>query len=674
MKKIFYSILMVLALFLVACSPTTSSSTTDTTSTTTNNDDQSQQNQDNQQAQGNDDNNQTNNNENQTNENEEVKLIDYKFKVFELPHDSEGLTVVARIKLNKKYYRENVGKITNYTPETCIEGTVKLPSKYDEFSLWLVDNNDGKDEAKYYLSVNKKAFYNENTDVYEIDGYYYIYYENNSFVKNYVGINEVHFKKLELDKEYSFDYKKQPFLLFYLDNMKGKAIAVQVQENKSITLDENGNEKETKNTYTDVYYSSDIKKLMSYDVSYSEMLSKRGEEIQSDRIYFMVKPMYYDSSDDKSKTEAKVTFTRVIQDTEKCLTIDKSVFASDNYLYASGKYLNEKTLTKLYKIDPKTNERVFFHEFGGEITAICEPTPGTLLVSYSIKDEQEQESTSISKIVLATETVSDLVDGIEKLAEYMVGYKDNKVVLFAKDFHTTARFAFLIDYAAGVYKPLTEKCLFSLKQIKEGFYIPEYDIIIYSVAGSPKDFSFLKIDETDLENPSCYGWDTKYHVEYEMHYPIKMVKTDPLEVMTADGDIFKIDIDFIDSVEPIDDYDNPSVGNYYTRIQDWCNWNRTVDIACTDFFIKDNYFYIVRLENDEESEYSNIYRNTFVEKYSFDAPDTIIESCKFTHEDGMKFWSDEETLYLQTTYWDYLSDGTSSSMHCDMICFHEIDF
>ena len=176
--------------------------------------------------QTNNDNNQNNNNEqnnesgNNDRQDEEVKLIDYKFKVFELPHDSEGLTVVARIILNKKIYRQNVGTIKNYTPETCIEGTVQLPSKYDEFSLWLIDNNDGKDDAIYYLGIDKNIFYKESTGTYEIDGFYYIYDDSSSLVENYVGINEAHFKELELDKEYKFDYNREPLLLFYLDNMK----------------------------------------------------------------------------------------------------------------------------------------------------------------------------------------------------------------------------------------------------------------------------------------------------------------------------------------------------------------------------------------------------------------------------------------------------------------------
>ena len=324
--------------------------------------------------QTNNDNNQNNNNEqnnesgNNDRQDEEVKLIDYKFKVFELPHDSEGLTVVARIILNKKIYRQNVGTIKNYTPETCIEGTVQLPSKYDEFSLWLIDNNDGKDDAIYYLGIDKNIFYKESTGTYEIDGFYYIYDDSSSLVENYVGINEAHFKELELDKEYKFDYNREPLLLFYLDNMKDKSIAAIVEENKSVYLDENGDQKEKRNTYTYVYYSSDIKKIMSYDVSYSDMLYERGEEIQDDRIYFMVKPMYYNSFTDKDKTESKVKFTRIISDKEKCLTIDKSVFASDGMLYASGTYIDEKTLTKLYKINPDTNERIFVHEFEGDIT------------------------------------------------------------------------------------------------------------------------------------------------------------------------------------------------------------------------------------------------------------------------------------------------------------------
>ncbi|MBR6341923.1 MAG: hypothetical protein IKR64_08465 [Treponema sp.] len=625
--------------------------------------------------QTNNDNNQNNNNEqnnesgNNDRQDEEVKLIDYKFKVFELPHDSEGLTVVARIILNKKIYRQNVGTIKNYTPETCIEGTVQLPSKYDEFSLWLIDNNDGKDDAIYYLGIDKNIFYKESTGTYEIDGFYYIYDDSSSLVENYVGINEAHFKELELDKEYKFDYNREPLLLFYLDNMKDKSIAAIVEENKSVYLDENGDQKEKRNTYTYVYYSSDIKKIMSYDVSYSDMLYERGEEIQDDRIYFMVKPMYYNSFTDKDKTESKVKFTRIISDKEKCLTIDKSVFASDGMLYASGTYIDEKTLTKLYKINPDTNERIFVHEFEGDITALCEASQGTLLVSYSITDEEGQKSTSISKINLVTGNVSDSASGIEKMALYMIPYKNDKVVVFAKDFKSTESFVLLIDSKTGDYKLMSEKCLFSLNSIREGFYVPEQDIIIYTNSGSPKDFSFLKIDETDSSNPMFYGYDTKYHTEYEMHYPIKLLNTNPLEVMTADGDIFRIDTAFIDSVEPVDDFDNPAVGNYYHRIKDWCEWNRKVEIECVDFFIKDKYFYIIRLE--EDAEHPTIYNTTFVEKYSFETPDKLIDSCQFEHEDGMKFWTNGEKLYLQATYWDYLT-GVSKSQ--DMISFHEIDF
>lgn len=141
-----------------------------------------------------------------------------------------------------------------------------------------------------------------------------------------------------------------------------------------------------------------------------------------------------------------------------------------------------------------------------------------------------------------------------------------------------------------------------------------------------------------------------------------------LEVMTADGDIFSIDTDLIESVEPIDV--NPINGDtYLKKIRNWCNWNRTVDIDSVDFFVRGNYYYIVRLENDPEL--STLYRNTFVEKYSFDAPGTLLSSCEFNHEDGIKFWNNGEKLYLQTTFEGYVSGAGSSQ---DIISFHEIDF
>ena len=287
------------------------------------------------------------------------------------------------------------------------------------------------------------------------------------------------------------------------------------------------------------------------------------------------------------------------------------------------------------------------------------------MVAYTVEDGEGQQSSSISKIALSTGTVSNLSQGIGRLIEYMINYKENKIVLFAKDFKSTEKFAFLLDYTTGTFKSVAQKCVFSLGDIKEGFYVPDYDIIVYSSNLSSKDIVFMKIDETDSDNPQLYGYDSKYTYDYENDYPHRLFSVNPLEVITGAGDIFTIDVDYIDSIEPIDEY--PSGKQYHEKMIDWCIWNRNIGFTYDDFIACGDYFYIMKIDK-KDAYYKN---NTIVEKRSFAEPGTIINTVTFEEENGIRLWKSGQKLYVQTTEWGFPS-GTYNAQ--DMIIFHEIDF
>ena len=603
-------------------------------------------------------------------------LKDYKFNISHLPHDSEGLNVVIRAIFDKKTYEKDLGKIENYTADTCVEGTVQLPSTHDELTLLLVDKTEGKNEIKYLTEISERRF-DQESNTYKITGYYYFKQESKSLIKKYVGINEKMFKALELDSEYDFNYYKTPFLLFYAEGLLGKKIAASVQENKSKYM-EDGIEKERNKTFTDVYISSDINKIMSYDVTYSDLLSKYGTECQSDKVYIMVKPMFYDFDIEEEEALAKVKFTRILQDNEKCLTIDKSVFASDGMLYASGTYIDEKAFDKLYQINPKTNERILFAEVDGKITGIFESVSGTLLVSYDMTEEDGNEKTDVCKIDMSSAVVSPLTNGMDLECKEIIGFKDNKCLMFGRwtnEIHGIETVAYLLDFETGTFKKLKDKCLWSLQGINEGFYVPEYDMIVYSGSSSAHEICFLRVDETDEENPLVYGYNSGLFYDYDKNYPHKLYNTNPLEIITADGDIFTINVALIDSVEPIDDYDEDNdliITNYFKKIEGWCQWSRNINKTYTDFIANGDFFYIMKVTPNEEM--PTIYKDTTVEKYSFSAPDTLIDSVTIEKEEGLKLWKNNNEVYLQATYWKYLRGESSYSIDSDMISFHEIDF
>ena len=256
--------------------------------------------------------NEDSNNTNQTKPSN-VQFKDYKFKVSHLPHDSEGLTVYARtIVADKYYYVDHFGKITNYTPDTCITGTVSLPAEYTKLEIVLVDmstavNEDDEGDAKYYALLNSDC-YNAATDTYEFAGYYEIWQRTTYATQTYYGINEKDFKPIEFGKEYAFDYQTTPYLLFYADDVKRDSLKAAIQETKYTVINSSGEERE-ETTYTKVYWSSDITKIMSYDKDLDYLLNY-NKQCKTNKVYIMVKPFYYDYKQDKGKnTEVKVTIS-----------------------------------------------------------------------------------------------------------------------------------------------------------------------------------------------------------------------------------------------------------------------------------------------------------------------------------------------------------------------------
>ncbi len=583
---------------------------------------------------------------------EGTTLVDYKFHLTQLPYGSEGLKIKAQVKIGSNNYVYDIATVTSCTADAFIDKTVKLPNTYDALTFFFIDDNN---KAKYYISI-KDVFINKTTGVYEIDGYYCYYYDTSSPYKPYIAVNEAHFKELELNKEYSFNYRKEGYIVGYFNNVKGRKIKVEIKENKT---------EDKKNTNTYWYASSDITKIMTYDCDALYSFSTYNSE--EDKVYIMVKPQKYDFSVETEKTGITIKFYIDIPIEDACLTIDQSCFASDGCLYATGEYMSEKSKKKLYKIDPKTNERVLYKEFEGDISYIYEYEPGNLLVAYSIKENDKLKSSNISKIDLATDTVSVFAEGIELVIESIISYENDRLVLFTKDLESTGRSVYLLDAKTGTGKVAPDKCFAaSVHTVKEAYYVPEHEIILYSVNGSPRDIAFFRIDETEADNPQVYGFDSQYHTEYEMHYPHRLFSTNPLEVINGDGDIFTIDIDFIDSVPPVDEQNSGGLA-YHNKIKDWCIWNRNIGFTYDDFIACGDYFYIMKIDK-KDAYYEN---NTIVEKRSFAEPGTIINTVTFEEENGIRLWKCDQKLYVQTTDWCFPS-GTYNAQ--DKIIFHEIDF
>lgn len=601
----------------------------------------------------------------------DVQLVDYHFKVYNLPHDSEGLSVYAQAKrTDNKYTVEKIGEIKNYTADTCVEGTVKLPVSYTSLGIFLVDMDASEEgDAKYSVTVTDD--YKVAANSYEIDGYYTIYEDHTYSTTTYYGINANQFVELEFGKEYSFNYQTKPYLLFYMDGYKGKEISVEIEEKKYSYTNQYGTF--DGKTFTLVYWSSDIKKVMSYDEDL-ERLYDFEQECMSDRVYVLVKPIRYNFNDDKDcDTTSKITFNYMIPDKDKCLTIDKSIFASDGKLYASGTCLDQKTLDKVYQVEPETGERKLFAEVEENIKGICEYKKGSLVVVTTDTKTKYEEMTSIFTIDLQSGAVSKVAEKIPLDIVALIDYKDDKIVLYGNgrsEFDNAYDSeVFLVDCKSGAFRKVEENKFCYSSVIKDGFYIPEYDVIIYYTSTSPKDVGFLKIDERDPDKPLMQEYQSKYHTEYNMNYPIKLLRIQPLEIISKDGDIFKIDTNLIEELDPVEYYEKDAGAVYYTKIKEWCLFDRSADIKCDDYFVDGDYFYVMKLEK-----VNSLKNTTTVEKYSFDAPQTVIESCKFENETGVSFWKYNGNVYLQTSEWNIVYTNNKAYDDEYMLLFHKLDF
>ena len=590
------------------------------------------------------------------------ELTDYKFKLSRFPYGSEGLKIYARIRVGDKYSNHLISTVTSCTADAFIEKTIQMPKTLDSMYLFFVNEED---EAEYRIKITDEEFLNSTTGVYEVDGYYEYYYEYDYmyYSNPYFAVNEGMFEKLELYKEYTFNYNTKPFIVGYFEGIKGRNI--------QLTINENQTEGEDRaNTFTRCFVSLDKTEIMSYSTEEYIPSSYSSYHCDEDTVYIMIKPYNYDFDLEEEKTGVTLTFSLDIPKEDRCLTIDKSCLASDNFLYASGKYFENKTLKNLYKIDTKLNERLLLHEFDGDISAICEPEQGKLLVSYIVEDEQNKKTTSFAKIDLASGNCSEITTGFEMNVNSILLYKDNQVVLFARNFRDYDNYLYLLNYTTGEYTEVTEKCSSSFWGVAEdAFYLSEYDLIIYSRKyTSPKDINFMRIDNSDVDGPQLYGIDSQYHSEYEMTYPFKLYNTNPLEFINADGKIFTIKTNIIDSIEPIDERDEHGLISvtYYNKVKEWCEFSRSLDLTYSDFVACGEYFYIMKLYK-----LNSLYNNTIVEKHSFADPETVIDTVTIDKEDGIKLWQCGDKIYLQTTYKGYPSAASTSQ---DMISFHEIDF
>ena len=593
-----------------------------------------------------------------------TELADYKFKLSNLPYGSEGLKIYARIRVGEnKYSNHLISTVTSCTADAVIEETIQMPKHIDSMYLFFVNEED---EAEYRIKITDEKYLNSATGVYEVDGYYEYYYEYDSEIlySPYIAVNESMFEKLELNKDYTFNYKIKPFIVGYLEKIKGRDIQITIKENQT-----EGEDKA--NTKTICKVSLDKTKVMSYSSECDSLYSSSYSTFHCDEdiVYFMIKPQAYDSNLEKEKAEVTLTFSLKIPEEDRCLTIENSCMASDNFLYANGKYYEDKSLKNLYKIDIKLNERFLFHEFAGDISAICEVEQRKLLVSYIVEDEQKKKTTNVAIIDLASGNCSDITTGFEKDVDSILLYKDDQVVLFTETFRDRQDYLYLLNYLTGEYTEVTKKCSSSSFCVpKDAFYLPENDLIVYSQKNtSPKNIAFIRIDNSDVDGPQLYGRSSQYHSDYKMTYPFKLYSTNPLEFINAAGEIFTVKPDIIDSVEPVDEYVQGLLSvTYDNKVKEWCEFKRCLDFTYSDFIACGEYFYIMYVYK-----LSSLYNNTVVEKHSFANPETVIKTVTIDKEDGIKLWQCGEKLYLQTTYKDYVSVASTSQ---DMISFHEIDF
>ena len=570
--------------------------------------------------------------DNTDNKEAEVKKKDYKFKVSALPYDSDGLTIYVQM-TSSKYQSvvEELGKITSVAKDAVVEKTVKLPEEYDKFALFFIDDDNN---AEYYTALNPDYFYNSESDTWEVDGFYYYYYEKDYNPKDpYAATDETRINDFALDTKYEFDASTGPYYIWKADNVIDKILKISIEGSSNV----------------DVHISSNKADLMTYNV---QALKGNFYECKTQTVYIMLKPKEYNFGENVKQPKCSITFTDFTPELEKCLEIDKAVLASNGKIYASGETGDSETKEILYCLDPKNNlSRTRVKNFNKTITSICELEEGILYVSYDY---------CISKVELSTGIVSEFAKDLPASPQEMAMYEDGEILIagIEKERYTTD-YLFLVDKDSGEYKEVKEQSgSRSISGIKDLQYYKNGNIFFYSFAGSPRDINYIKIDMTNPAKPEYVSTDSKYHGDYKMDYPIMIYKTNPLQILTAGGEIFDIDLSKIEAADP-------TLAPYYyvQQVEDWCLYNETSFRSYKDCYIMGEYIYYMN--------YDLINDTCSVEKCALTAPKTVLKQEIYEDEVPVKLYSADNKLYLLTNSDDCIYPGQG---YYYKVYLHEIDF
>ena len=570
--------------------------------------------------------NDENNNSNNSGNPGSVEKIDYKFNVSNLPYDSTGLTIYVQL-ASQEYETviEEIGKITSVATDVVIEKTLKLPKEFDLMYLFFVD--DDTDEARYYVKLAPNTnFYKSENACWDVDGFYYYYYESTYNPKDpYAATDETHLQSLTFGTKYNFDASERPYLLFKVETAVDKQLLIETEADSGC----------------DIYLSEDKDKLMTYK---ADKLTSSTYKCKSQNVYIMLRPKEYKFSADIQQPKCSITVTDLSLELKKCLRIEKAIVASNGKIYANGSTNSNNGKSELFCIDPAndmTKTRIV--NMTDEIYFIGEVEPGIIYISSKDK--------CISKINIATNEVTALTTSFPQSPKNIIMHNNGKLVVFANEDGASAWYIYFVDKDTCEYKEI-EGYSWGIRDLQ---YYPEKDIFFYDRAGSPMDINFLKIDNSNTNNPVYYTCDTKYHGDYSLKYPIKIFKTEPLQFLSPSGHIFNVNLNLIES----NDY---TADDFSSKIQNWCVYDSQLEISCMDFCIVGDYIYYLV--------YQSYAKEIVVKKCALANPDTVLESGSYEGEEAINLYKSGNKLYLLSNSQKTIVAGESHYK----VFFHEIDF
>ena len=570
-------------------------------------------------------------------------LVNYNFKISNFPYDSSGLVVMVQSKLGDNEIVEDLGIITKTDKNAYIQKTVKLPNKPDSLYIFFVDRDNN---PKYSLKVVKEEVYDASKDLYDINGWYNIYYKGYYFRYDpFCGAGEGNIRELELDKQYEYKWREEPYLLFSLTGMNGKKLFIQLEENKNIEL----------------YYSTSMEDILTYNGrrAYDNPYSYNCE---TDVVYFMLRPGYYDYSSDEHKATGKIKFLDYEIAIAGCLEIKKSILASDGKIYVSGSTWNEISDSILYCFDPALGKKTVIKDFGdfNSIKNISEIEEGFLYVAHG---------SNISKVNLSTKAVTNFVQDLPIRPQEIIDYKDNMLFVSGNGNNSSSDYICLVSKTDGSFKNVdsykyeNNPSFFDIHcgSIYNIQYDADDDIFFYNTLGTPKDICFLKILNPDQANPTYYTEDSQYHVEHEISNPTRIFIKESAKhykIISGAGELFNIDLTEIEKGD-LHITNGTDYTNYVAAIKNWCLYEDNLVRPYDDCYITQDYIYYLQILESK----------TIVEKSSKADPLNVIQSEEYTNEKGISFYKFGNKLYL-------LSNDTRSIIGARNlpIYLHEITF